>query len=193
VRDLDVRKALHASLQLEHASDLANTRFVDELDLCGEVRVDVAVVNGNLSGYELKSAKDTLKRLPKQVDFYSKVLDYAVLVVADNHHDGAVGMIPDWWGVTVAVADAEGSVALEVLRVPDFNPGIDAAHLSRLLWRDEILAELTRLGLDRGVRSKPRRILWERFASSVPLDEVRDAVRRCLKARTTWRADPTRS
>jgi hypothetical protein len=193
VRDIDVRQALHKNLLGLHEHDLVNTRFVDELDLCGEVRVDVAVINGSLSGYELKSAKDTLRRLPKQIELYSKMLDYAVLVVAENHHEGAMKILPEWWGVTMALEVDGIGVVLEEARHPEFNPGIDASHLARLLWRDEILEELTRLGLDKGVRSKPRRVLWDRFSSSVPLDDVRAIVRRRLKGRTTWRVDPARS
>lgn len=192
MRDIDVRLALHRDLLGQHKHDLANTLFVDELDLCGEVRVDVAVINGSLSGYELKSAKDTLRRLPKQVELYSKMLDYAVLVVAENHYNEATEIVPDWWGVTVALALEDG-VFLKEVRPAELNPKVDASYLVRLLWRDEILAELTRLGLDKGVRSKPRRVLWERFSDSIPLDEVRSIVRRRLKDRTNWRADPPRS
>lgn len=187
-----MRLALHRDLLSQHRHDLDNTRFVDELDLCGEVRVDVAVINGSLSGYELKSAKDTLRRLPKQVELYSKMLDYAVLVVAENHYNEAIKILPGWWGVTVAQA-LEDDVFLKEVRPAEFNPKVDASYLVRLLWRDETLAELTRLGLDKGVRSKPKRVLWERFSESIPLDEVRSIVRRRLKDRTTWRADSTRS
>lgn len=189
MRDKDVREALHASLVAFHRLDLPNTRFVDELDLCGEVRVDVAVVNGSLSGYELKSAKDNLRRLPKQVELYSKVLDYSVLVVAENHYDAALSIVPDWWGVTVAIGSSTGGVDLTDLRPPVFNVQIEPDYLSRLLWRDELLEELARLGIDRGYRSKPRRVLWSHFSSSVPLDEIRSIVRRRLKGRTNWRAD----
>ncbi|BAS10392.1 phage-Related protein [Arthrobacter sp. Hiyo4] len=90
--------------------------------------------------------------------------------------------------------DVDGAgVVLEEARRAEFNPGIDAGYLSRLLWRDEILEELTCLGLDKGIRSKPRQVLWDRFSSSVPLDDVRSIVRRRLKGRSTWRVDSARS
>ncbi|WP_197480754.1 sce7726 family protein [Rhodococcus sp. EPR-157] len=73
--------------------------------------MDVAVVNGALSGFELKSARDTLRRLPKQIEIYSRVLDHAVLVVADNHLDSAMSLVPDWWGVVSAQGSA-GAVVL---------------------------------------------------------------------------------
>lgn len=191
MRDLDVRKALHSSLLSLHAEELTKTRFIDELDLCGEVRVDVAVVNGSLSGFELKSARDTLRRLPKQIELYSSMLDYSTLVVAENHLQSAVSMIPDWWGVVVA---HDGPlVSLTEARGAEFNPTIDPALLVRLLWRDELLTELAQLGLDKGVKSKPRRALWERLSSEVPLETIREIVRRCLKARSGWRVDSVQS
>jgi hypothetical protein len=49
--------------------------MLDEFGLeHGEVRVDVAVINGELHGYEIKSERDTLERLPRQVKAYSAVL-----------------------------------------------------------------------------------------------------------------------
>lgn len=179
---------MHAQLMAEHRDSLDATTFVDELGLCGEVRVDVAVVNGALSGYELKSARDTLRRLPTQVRIYSQVLDYASLVVADNHLDHARQLIPEWWGCIVAAWDGSGT-KLTVVTQPQPNCGVDALSLAQLLWRDEALAELRRRGIDSGVRTKPRRAIWERLAAELELDDLRQAVRERLKARQGWRPD----
>ena len=62
------------------------TLIVEELGIRqGAARVDVAVVNGSLHGYEIKSARDTLERLPKQSELYSSVFDTITLVTAENH------------------------------------------------------------------------------------------------------------
>jgi hypothetical protein len=56
VRDRDVREALHRKVLKEHHGD-ADTLVLDELGLRhGTCRVDIAVVNGYLHGYEIKSA-----------------------------------------------------------------------------------------------------------------------------------------
>src|SRR5690606_1667180 len=136
MRDRDVRRALHGQLLDEHASELDTTLFVDELGLCGEARVDVAVVNAALAGFELKSASDTLRRFPKQVEVYSRVLDYATLVVAENHLDHALPLLPEWWGCSVVRWDGERA-HLDELRPAAFNPGIDAYSVAQLLWWDE--------------------------------------------------------
>jgi hypothetical protein len=122
MRDHDVRECLAVDLRRWHLD--RNTLFVDELDLGGLVRVDIAAVNGALWGYEIKSAHDTLRRLPTQVEVYSKVLDYAALVVAECHHDHALDLLPDWWHVYVAAADRNG-VSLVLSRPGTRNPQVD--------------------------------------------------------------------
>ena len=49
-----------------------------------QVRIDIAVVKGALHGFEIKSDFDNLKRLARQVDLYSQVLDRATLVVGER-------------------------------------------------------------------------------------------------------------
>lgn len=184
MRDRDVREPLLRLLRRHHSEP--DTLFVDELDLGGLVRVDVAAVNGALWGYEIKSAHDTLRRLPLQVEVYSRVLDHAALVVAACHYDHAVDLLPDWWQVYVATESVEG-VELVLHRAGGINSGVDPWQLAQLLWRDEALAELTERGLDRGARSKPRRALWQRLAENVELSELQEAVRTRLKTRVGWR------
>jgi hypothetical protein len=187
MRDRDVRAAVYAELTAAHPQE-SETLLVHELGLLGEVRVDIAMVNGHLSGFELKSARDTLRRLPAQVDGYSKVLDFATLVVADCHRNESSALLPAWWGLTVATQDPDGGVALAVMRQAEPNPRVDPFSLATLLWREEALEELQSRGLDRGVRSKPRSAIWQRLAAEVPLTELRTAVRHRLKARLGWRS-----
>ncbi|WP_369796427.1 sce7726 family protein [Plantibacter sp. Leaf314] len=186
--DADVRFALHARLREEHRHELAATRFLDELAIAGRVRIDAAVLNGSFSGYEIKSARDTLRRLPNQVEVYSKVLDFATLVVAQNHAAHAIPLLPSWWGVIEAV-DTDGATTLRAHRAATQNPSVDPRLLCTLLWRDEALSALADRDLDHGVRSKPKSAIWDRLAEAVPIRELRDLVRESLKAREGWRAD----
>lgn len=185
MRDMDVRRALHARLRADHSGD-QGTLILDEVGLCqGHSRVDVAVVNGAITGYEIKSDRDTLDRLPGQVEVYSKVLDHAILVTGEIHADHVRSLLPEWWGVVVA-SQRIGPVALEEVTKPCVNPSPDPYAIAQLLWRPEALAALEARGLDAGVRSKPRRYLWERLAEELPLPELKSVVRRCLKAREGW-------
>ena len=63
--DPDVRALLREYLANVHAG--TDTVVLEELGLCqGDVRVDVAAVNGELSAFEIKSPSDTLARWPNQ-------------------------------------------------------------------------------------------------------------------------------
>ncbi|GAB3008658.1 sce7726 family protein [Amycolatopsis acidiphila] len=185
MRDYDVRQQLIRDLKIWHPE--SDTLFINEFDLAGLVRVDVAAINGALWGYEIKSLRDNLRRLPTQVDVYSQVFDYAALVVAEKHHEHAFNLLPDWWHVYIARSNGVEGVTLQLTREGRRNESVNPFRLAQLLWRDEALEELSQRGLDRGVRTKPRRLIWQRLADSVPLDELQDSVRSRLKSRQNWR------
>lgn len=187
MRDLDVRKALRRELDRQHAGDDDRTRIVEEMGVwSGSVRVDVAVINGELCGFEIKSARDTLARLPAQQQLYSQVFDRVTLVVADLHEAKAFNIIPAWWGTLVATEGDGGSVYLREGRPASQNPAVDALQVARLLWRQEALVLLDRHHLVKGYRSASVDKLCRRIACELPLETVRHEVREILKARTDW-------
>ncbi len=60
MREIDIRLALRAKLEKLHPGE-SDTLLGQELGLCqGFARVDLAVVNGTVHGYEIKSEQDTL-------------------------------------------------------------------------------------------------------------------------------------
>ena len=189
MRDRDIRAALWELLQKNHADD-RDTLVLDELGICeGETRADVAVVNGSLSAFEIKSDRDTLTRLPRQVEVYQRVFDVVTVIVGGRYVERIVDIVPNDWGVIQAVP-AEESVKLKPFREPKKNDAVDPFSLAQLLWRDEALALLEDRGLARGLRSKPRRVLWQAIAEQLSLVEVSEAVRVQLKTREGWRSDP---
>ena len=188
MRDQDIRNVIWERLEAEHASD-PDTLMLDELSLAhGSTRVDVAVINGELQGYELKSAKDTLERLPTQVSIYSTILDRATLVVSECHLEKALPALPEWWGVWIATRKS-GHIALLEDRPPQLNPNPNPVAVASLLWRQEALQKLVDLGADRGVRGKPREQVYDRLALSMDLPSLQKFVRRTLKDRCNWRSD----
>jgi hypothetical protein len=98
--DAEIRLALRNLLEEKYAGWGA-TVLRDEMGICaGLVRVDLAVIGDELSGYEIKSDQDSLVRLPGQVAAYSRVLDRATLVVTEKHLAKATALIPTWWGLS---------------------------------------------------------------------------------------------
>jgi hypothetical protein len=188
MRDRDIRCALKRRLNDLHR-DEPDTLVLDELGLCqGTARVDIAVVNGSLNGFEIKSERDTLERLPGQQEVYSRALNQVTIVAGGSHIQKVILAVPDWWGVEHVEATDDGLVFL-TLREPQNNPAIDAFAVAQLLWREEALDLLKEHGLERGMVSKPRRALWAKLATHLHTDELCDAVRLRLKARVNWRSD----
>ena len=104
MRDADVRRVLRQRLDASYGTD-ASTIIVEELGLCrGTVRADMAVINGILKGYEIKSDRDTLTRLANQAGTYNRIFDTLTIVVADRHLERTEQIIPSWWGIEVATA-----------------------------------------------------------------------------------------
>lgn len=183
MRDIDVRISLRDLIMAQHQYE-PDTLVLDELGLYGgAVRVDLTAINGCMHGYEIKSNRDTLERLPAQVELYSEVLDLATLVVGEKHHAKAKVLVPEWWGISIALPCESGSIVLAEERKAQTNPNIDAFAVACLLWRDEALQLLEEADAAKGVRSKPREFLYRRLAESLTLDQLRDLVRERLKAR----------
>jgi hypothetical protein len=188
MRDIDIRRALRAKLEQLHRGE-PDTLLGQELGLCqGFARVDLAVVNGSVHGYEIKSEQDTLARLPGQAEIYNRTLDFVTIVAARAHANKISNIVPSWWGIWNAVQDDRG-VRLETSREPSKNPNIDPFALAQLLWRDEALQALADRDLATGMRSKPRDELWRRLASELTLEELGCIVRDRLKHRgADWRS-----
>jgi hypothetical protein len=170
----------------EHAAE-EDSLFVEELGFCrGQVRIDLAVVNGQLHGYEIKSDRDTLERLDRQLEIYNQVLDLATLVVGERHLGAARALVPGWWGL-LRVDEVTDGPRFTVIRRGKRNPRRHARTLVELLWRDEALALLESRDAARGVRSKPRAAVWDRLCEHFDVEEIAAEVRRCLKARQVHR------
>jgi hypothetical protein len=192
MRDIDVRQALHEQMLVRFKED-GVSRVLDELVVgYDEARVDVAVINGALHGYEIKSDSDTLERLPHQVRAYCQALDYVTLVASPRHLERAEGMVPAWWGLVSAQSNSRGRVKLKTVRRRKRNPSITPLGLAVFLWRVEALAFLEQRGA-RGIRGWTKAQLWDLMAATASADDISSYVRRCLKTRPAWRADEPQS
>src|SRR3954469_15133629 len=107
MRDIDARRALRQEVKRRHQGE-TDTLVVEELGVCqGVARVDFAVINGSIHGYEIKSERDTLVRLPAQSDAYSRALEFVTIVAAQNHLHKVVEAIPDWWGIWTVIRGSD--------------------------------------------------------------------------------------
>jgi hypothetical protein len=187
MNDPQLRTGVKQTILARYAND-PETRIFDELGVRhGAARIDIAVVNGIIHGFELKSDRDTLKRLPHQVRMYSSVFDKVTLVTTARHKEAAVSLLPEWWGIKIALANRTGTLEFSDLREARDNPSLDIGAVSKLLWRAEALTLLDDFGEADSFRDKRRALVYARLAEVADLDTVRRRVRRQLKSRETWR------
>ncbi|MBW2623773.1 MAG: sce7726 family protein, partial [Deltaproteobacteria bacterium] len=153
MNDSDIRAVLLTNFGQEYGND-PNTMIVEELGLCqGEARVDVAVINGSIHGFEIKSDQDTLKRLPGQMNIYNRSLDFVTLVVGGRHLTKSLEIIPKWWGV-ICVQQRNKKLIMDDIRPHKANPSPDPEAIVQLIWRNEALEVLRRRNLHKGYLSK---------------------------------------
>ena len=187
VLDPDIRPVLAAALRTRHRRQ-AGTVIVEELGLLrGQVRIDVAVVNGSLHGYEIKSGRDSLRRFQAQVAGYGSVLDYATAVIAACHLAKVLEAVPSWWEILV-VDECGPAATLRLVRKGRRNPGVQPRALVELLWADDAKRLLDARGVLRGLRNAPRARLWDRVCEVYSGKEIAAAVRGSLKTRADQRS-----
>ena len=186
-RDRDVRALVLSKALADHASD-PNVRVVEEMGLeHGSCRVDIAVVNGFIHGFEIKSDADSLDRLPRQVDAYSRSLDRATLVVGEGHLAAAETMLPQWWGIKVVRRGKKGGLQLFTHRPLQNNPNPSLFHMAPLMWRSDVVEVLREAGASRRELGLKRAELYKQLVETLPSVEVRRTIRAALKSRENWR------
>ena len=149
-------------------------------------RADVALIGASvLEGFEIKTERDTLRRLPRQTTAYARIFDRCHVVLALRHLDRAIEMLPPSWGVLVI--ESAGTSSFSVVRVADANQSVDPEILVRLLWRDEALAALRALGVQLDPRAGRSR-MWELLLALLDLDVLKQVVRHALLQRDPARA-----
>lgn len=192
-KDADIRSALHAK-RLRRAKSHPDTLVIDELGLAhARSRIDVAVINGCIHGYEIKSAKDNLDRFAAQIDIYRQTLQKLTLVAAPKHVAGIMNHAPEWCGVIAAEQGPRGGINFQVLRNATTNPEVNPVMMAHLLWRDEVIELLDQAGYAPKDLRRPRKQLYEMLCEAMTLREITASIRAFMAQRQTWRDRPARA
>src|ERR1043166_5675007 len=165
--DREIRARVVAGIRADGA------RVVQEWAIGGS-RIDVAAVSANLVGYEIKSDRDSISRLPQQVRDYSDVFDYVWLVAPLKQLGKAQFIVPEWWGRAVVIQEDGQPLRTEIVRQPLINPKCSAQALLQLLWHRELSGLARRYQLPRSV-TRARHPMIEALAAELPVVNVRRA------------------
>jgi hypothetical protein len=65
----------------------------------GDCKADIAILNGTTTVYEIKSERDSLSRLERQIDNYRKVFASVVVIAGENHVEYVLDATPPDVGV----------------------------------------------------------------------------------------------
>ncbi len=187
MNDIHIRKTLIRILSKKYSKS-KGTVIIEELGLGhGSTRIDLAVVNGYLHGFEFKSDKDNLERLPHQAETYNKVFDKITLIVGYRHAFEAIKIVPDWWGIKIAEKKTNDEVKFITARREKKNLSQDKLFLAKLLWKEEAINLLNEFGLRKGLRSKTRKSIYNTLIDVADIVTIQNKVRERLVNRTNWR------
>ena len=187
--DTEIRAALHRKKLMAYRN-APETVVVDELGLShAKVRVDIAVINGCIHGFEIKSALDTLNRLPSQLEFYTQCsassLSSAHLGTwSESHRSSPIGAA---YG---SYKGSRGAVTFATLRRGRSNSGLDPVQLAHLLWHPEAAALLARYGASPKELRQSRKQLYTDLAAHMTVRELTAAIREFMLKRQAWRDRP---
>ena len=133
-----------------------DTRIINELGLdSGASRVDVAVVNGIMHGYEIKSDLDNLRRLPRQIEYYNRAFERMTIVVSRKYLAEIKQVVPSWWGIKVISADRMKLIDIRKGRkVSQQDPQL----IIKLLWKKELEGLIDVLGLPKSLKKARKKV-----------------------------------
>ncbi|MDQ8043648.1 MAG: sce7726 family protein [Solirubrobacteraceae bacterium] len=181
IRELVRAVAASDAVDGEHGAGIVEEFWIPN----AHTRADVASVGAELCAYEIKSAADTLRRLPAQIESFSRIFDRCTVVLAQRHVEAAEEMLPTWWGV-IEVVDDENGPSLFERKASGDNPSVDLELLVRLLWRREVENVLRAYGEEPDVK-RGRIAMWKQLLSCAPGHGIQSAVRDAIARREdTW-------
>lgn len=182
IREALVRKRLRPFRQ-----DM-DSLVLQELGLAhARVRVDVAVLNGVLHGYEIKSDRDNLNRLEIQLEIYQQALQKLTFVVAERHASSVIDIAPNWCGVLVVWRGPRGGLHFDVRRQSSRNPEVNRFIMAHLLWRDEVQSILASRGAPKSTLRMARAKLYEHLVADVSESELVVLIKSAMEQRKAWR------
>lgn len=157
----------------------ADEIVVPELGILnGLVRADLAIIGTEMHGIEIKSARDTARRLPDQIAAYDEVFDRCTLVVASALQLVTEALIPEHWGIIVHHFGGFHS-----LRPSAPNPRLDLHSVAALLWKAESAALAVTAGCKPSIRWRRKPEIDAELVRRMSRDELRFQVRRAVAAR----------
>lgn len=154
--------------------------FIEEVPVRnGLVRADIVVCSDKLECFEIKSERDTLKRLFNQACQYEPSFDYLNLVCASKHVSNAMQILPTWWGIIEVTPDGK----LKTLQRATLNPYVCGEGMIDLLENEESKALLLNKSSIKGISRLNHAEMRKHIAECSNIETIRSWVKNSLRAR----------
>ncbi|MBB3006015.1 sce7726 family protein [Cupriavidus alkaliphilus] len=144
-------------------------------------RADLAVANGRLWAFELKSDLDTLARLKGQVETYQQRFDKVVVVTTERYLARSASMLPESVGLWSVEPTLDGRRKVRVVRPGRVEEVRERSALLGFLLKTELVALLRSVSKAASIEIHRRAL--ESQASELPVATIRRFVLSSLKAR----------
>lgn len=139
-------------------------------------RADIVTIGDHLHCYEIKTKRDNLHRLDRQIEAYQAVADHVTVVAASKHINAVLSRVPSNVGV-IELFEIDGKVELRTIQLSSKSPfWLQTAALD-LLPVSEIRS---RLLTDHGRMKRDDLI---EIVASLDSDDIRKAVKDFLHHR----------
>ncbi|MCR4658339.1 MAG: sce7726 family protein [Lachnospiraceae bacterium] len=141
--DPAMREILFETIEREYEIKNEPVRVFEEL-VIGKSRADAIIVTkDSILGFEIKSDRDSLIRLEKQVRNYDRFCDYCYIATGLHFIDRIEDHVPKHWGIYDILEDEEGCLHIEMYREAEKNPAerptVKLKNQMNLLWRSELM------------------------------------------------------
>ena len=181
LRDSDIREHLLQELRSPVVRPVPSL-IINELPVqYGSAIIDIAVIDGELTGYEIKSDVDSLRRLAGQIDLYQEVFDRLYVVTTPSWLERVTRIIPIWVGLVII----EEEYRISVHRSAEMNIHVAMEVVLDLLTRSELSRVVKEAGLRR-YSADAKHILCGRVLQAIGTEEAKRTVQRLLSQRIDW-------
>ncbi|MBJ2345547.1 MULTISPECIES: sce7726 family protein [Pseudomonas] len=143
-------------------------------------RADIALANGRLYGFEIKSAFDSLKRLPGQIESFRCHFDKVTVVAASKFIADITESYPSEVGV-IEVYLKSDKVAFRQVRAGRIDEVKNSQYLASLITRVEIERLLRAEGISFKVGATRKELL--QYVDLIAIKKMRSFALSCIKER----------
>ena len=186
--ELEIRKAFHKKVLKKYHKD-ENSIIIDELGILhGKNRIDIAHINEKINGYEIKSSKDNLKRLPEQIESYSLIFHRITLIVAEKFLNEIKKTVPEWCGIVQVRKGSKGAIHFKTIRRAKENPSFSIFHAAHLLWKDEAIQFAKNLDINpKNISNLSRLEIYKLLGEKASSEQLVKEIKKNISAREVGR------